>query len=158
MLRAHKGDAGGVSAKPAPAQKKDQNGLLWHRRTGCVISYRNPTTVYFQAANNSIMQLSVVGETSATNITGVMAVGEGAAGTRIGFIDSTIDTSFCLCFQNGSYLVQSPMERNNLTGEAVPGNTSFVSAVIFGDGVKRSLIVSPLLIFLCSVLGLHLLL
>jgi hypothetical protein len=107
------------------------------------ISYQNPTTVYFQAANNSIMQLSVVGETSTTNIMGVMAVGEGAPGTRIGFISSTIDISFYLYFQNGSYLVQSLMETNNLTGEVIPGNTSFVSAVIFGDGVERSLIVSP---------------
>jgi hypothetical protein len=74
---------------------------------------------------------------------GVMAVGEGAPGTRIGFISSTIDISFYLYFQNGSYLVQSLMETNNLTGEVIPGNTSFVSAVIFGDGVERSLIVSP---------------
>jgi hypothetical protein len=105
------------------------------------------------------MQLSVAGEASATDIAGVIAVGEGAPGTCIAVTGFSFDdTSFYLYFQNGSHLVQSLMERNNLTGEVVPGGTSFVSAVIFGNGVERSLIVSPLLIFLCSALGLYLLL
>jgi hypothetical protein len=104
------------------------------------------------------MQLSVGGETSTTDIAGVVAVGEGAPGTHIDITSlSYNETSFYLYFQNGSHLVQSLMERNNLTGEVALGGT-LVSAVIFGNGVERSVIVSPLLNFLCSALGLYLLL
>ena len=100
------------------------------------------------------MQLNVAGEGNASDIVGVMAVGEGVSGTRIAAAAfDTYEASFFLYFKNESQLVQLLMERNNLMGEILPGGTSFVSAVNFGNGVKRSLIISPLLIILCSVLG-----
>jgi len=80
-------------------------------------------TVYLQAANNSIVQLSISGEASNAAITEITAVGVGEPGTRLDVsgadtvgVNST-DTSFFVYFQNGSHLVQAVMERNNLTGE-----------------------------------------
>lgn len=98
----------------------------------------------------------MIGEASATDIAGLMAVGEGAPGTRI-YIDAGYPyyTSFYLYFQNGSHLVQSLTERNNLTGEVVLGGASFGSSLTSGNGVERSFIISSLLIFLCSALDLY---
>jgi hypothetical protein len=115
-------------------------------------------TVYFQAPNNSIMQLSVAAESGGTAVASITEVGVGAPGTRLetsGGLDPS-DSFYYLYFQNATHLVQTLMQKDSLSGLASAGGTTTLPTIAFA-GVGR-LVVSRVFYSLCFAVALCLLL
>jgi hypothetical protein len=86
------------------------------------------TIVYFQAANNSIMQLTFTNsaDVASTASFTVSEVAVGLPGTRLetsGGEDSS-DSFFYLYFQNGTTLVQMYMQRDSTSGQVSAGGSA----------------------------------
>jgi hypothetical protein len=96
------------------------------------------TELYFQATNNSIMQLSTWSETPSTTFSSLVEVGVGSPGTRINGAGNSI------FFQNGSDLLQQLMVIDYNTNQTIPisGGVQVLSVVALGDCVSRGSLVS----------------
>lgn len=86
------------------------------------------TIIYFQAANNSIMQLTFTNPANAASAARftVSEVAVGLPGTRLetsGGEDPN-DSFFYLYFQNGTTLVQMYMQRDSSSGQVSAGGSA----------------------------------
>lgn len=116
------------------------------------------STVYFQAPNNSIMQLSISNESGGTSVSSVTEVGVGLPGTRLETSGGTdpSDSFYYLYYQNNTHLIQTLMEMDSSSGLAGAIGTTTLPTIAFA-GVGR-LVVSRALYLLCFGIPLYLLL